>query len=101
DPNYSDAWAALADCIVELAVGGHWADWQEAATEGTAAASRAIRADPENGTAFGAAAWTIAMLGGSLEQAVEYAERALDLNPNSAYVHTCCAWAFIYNGESD
>ena len=45
------------------------------------------------------AAFTLAFLGGHLEQAQQLAERALALNPNSAVVCVHSAWVFIYIGD--
>jgi adenylate cyclase len=38
---------------------------------------------------------------GKVEQAAEYANRAMALAPNSALVLTQCSWAYVYNGESE
>jgi tetratricopeptide (TPR) repeat protein len=40
-------------------------------------------------------------MGGNAEQAAEYANRALELSPNSAYVQTQSGWALVYSAETE
>jgi adenylate cyclase len=100
DAQFAEAWAALADCIARMA-GAGWADWKWAQVQGCAAARRAVAADAENGSALASVAFTLAYLGGQLDQAQQLAERAVALNPNSTSVCVHCAWVFIYVGEYD
>jgi adenylate cyclase len=98
DPNYSDAWALKADIIGRLALGG-WRSFEAAGPEGRDAALRAVEADAENAFALASAAFVFSSLHGSVTRALEFAERALRLHPNSATVLTMSAVAFNYNGE--
>ena len=98
DKTFAPAWAALADCISRMAVPG-WIDWDRAEAEGCRAAWKAVEADPENGTAMAIAAFTLAMLGGKLDEAMRLAENALRLHPNSSVVCTNCGWVFTLNGS--
>jgi predicted Zn-dependent protease len=61
----------------------------------------AVKLDPGNGMALGVAAWALAALGGSLDQAVDFAYRALKAHPNSAVVRAYCGWALVIGGEFD
>jgi adenylate cyclase len=98
DPHYSDAWAALADALGRQIV-GNWKTVAELAPEAQQAALRAVKLDPENGEALGAAAWALAVLGGPLDQAVDFARRAVVVHPNSAGVRAHCGWALVFSGE--
>lgn len=100
DPNYSEALAALADCIGRSMVGG-WISRREGGELARDTALQAARADPENGIALSTAAWVIATFTGPLEEAVDLAHHALRLHPNSALVRTNCGWVFVFNNESD
>jgi adenylate cyclase len=42
-----------------------------------------------------------AVLGGSHEKALDLAERALAIHPNSETVQRKCGWAFSHSGQSD
>jgi len=101
DPNFSDAWAALADCIARHynVAGPNNIDLvTERACE---AARRAMTTDPDNGIAFAAAAWCFAIVAGQHSEAVEFADRAIRLNPNSSFVHTRCGWALVHCAEPE
>ncbi|WP_262268407.1 adenylate/guanylate cyclase domain-containing protein [Microvirga yunnanensis] len=101
DQNFSDAWAALSDCIARQTTAGWIEDWDKGSELARRAAGRAIATDRENGRALSLAAFTVAMFAGDHDQAVDLASQALRLHPNSAYVQMNCAWVFIYNGEPD
>lgn len=101
DQNFSDAWAALSDCIARETTAGWIVDWDKGSELARRAAARAITTDRENGPALSLAAFTKAMFAGEHDQAVDLATQALRLHPNSAYVRMNCAWVFIYNGEPD
>ena len=101
DPNYSDAWASLADAIGRLAFGGFEPDQVTRGREACSAAERAVKLDQSNGTAFGMAAWAISTFTPEHDQGLVYAQRALSLQPNSAYVQALCASAFLRAGEYD
>jgi adenylate cyclase len=100
DPHYSDAWAALADSLGRQVV-GRFRSGTEVSAEARNAALMAVKLDPDNGMALGVAAWALAVLGagGSLDQAVDFAYRALKAHPNSAVVRAYCGWTLV-NGAS-
>jgi adenylate cyclase len=102
DPHYSDAWAALADSLGRQVV-GRFRSGTEVSAEARNAALMAVKLDPDNGMALGVAAWALAVLGagGSLDQAVDFAYRALKAHPNSAVVRAYCGWTLVNGGELD
>jgi adenylate cyclase len=101
DPKFADAWAALADCLTHMTIHSLVEGAEAAAKEACQAALRGVEVDPENGPVLAVAAWTVGMLGGRHDQSVELAQRALRLHPNSAFVRTWSAWAFIFTGDQD
>lgn len=101
DGTYSDALAALADCIGRMALNGWKADREAAFAEACALARRAVVADPDNPTTLATAAWSYAMFAGEFDQSLDLAARALDLHPNSHAVRSYCGWVYTYAGESE
>ena len=99
DPNYSDAWASLSDAIGRLAFGGFDSDPVARGEECCLAAEHAIRLDQTSGVAFGIAAWAVATFSADHDRALIFAQRALSLQPNSAYVQALCASAFFRSGQ--
>jgi adenylate cyclase len=100
DPHYSDAWSTLAEALGRQIV-GEWKTLAELAPEAQQAALMAVKLDPENGEALGVAAWALATLGGPLDQAADFARRAVIAHPNSAVVRAHCGWTFVFSGEFD
>lgn len=101
DGNYSDALASLADCVGRMALNGWTPDRDQAFAESCLLAGRAVLADPENSTSLATAAWAYAMFSGGFDQALELADRALALHPNSHAIRSYCGWVFAYAGESE
>lgn len=100
DPRYSCALAYLADCIGRQCIfGGR--PYKEGILEVERIAQRAVQADPEDGTALAIASWAFTILIGKHAQSRDYAERALRLQPNSAFVCTNIAFGYLYRGELD
>jgi adenylate cyclase len=100
DPNYSDALAALADCVGRMTLNGWINDTQQGYALACDYARRAIAADPENGLSLATGAWAFSIFEGNFDQALDLADRALRIFPNSAQVRSRTAWAFIYSGDS-
>jgi len=101
DDRFSDALAALADCVGRMALNGWSPDRDAAFVEACALAGRAVAADPENPASLATAAWAYAMFDGGFDQALDLADRALSLHPNSHAIRSYCGWVFTYAGESD
>ena len=101
DPNYADALATLSECILIQANSGKMEDAKAALAESIAYAHRALVEDPESGTVLAAAAHVFTAVGGDFEQALLLAERALVVQPNSAFVRNRCGDVYLFNGECD
>ena len=101
DPEYPEALGTLADCIAARTLNG----WHESRTRGRdeacEAARRALVAGPDNSTCVAAAAFAYAVLAGRFEEALELAERAIELHPNSAFVRNRAGAVYTNPGESD
>ena len=85
DPDYSLGWSRLAFSYIEakkyaIDTPPDWADLSRAA------ASRAIDLDPDNPDAYYALAILARMIGEDMAVFRNFAERAIDLNPNDAFV---------------
>jgi adenylate cyclase len=100
DPHYCDALAALADCIGRSVISGWISDVEAADETAFEFARRAIAADPQHGEAMAVAAWAYAVLGGRFEAALDHAEQALHLHPNSLQVRNYCGAVFAASGET-
>jgi adenylate cyclase len=99
DPDYSTALAFLADCLVRQVLMGT-KPYESSGVEALELTNRAITADPEDGIAFASASW-VSMFVGRHAAAIEYADKALQLHPNSAYVQTHVGFAFSQSGETE
>jgi adenylate cyclase len=98
DPGYSSALAYLADCIGRQIVMGRL-PYREGILEAAKISERAIEADPEDAAALAVGAWVFSVFAGKHDLARQYAERALQLQPNSNFVCTNAGYALIYAGE--
>ena len=98
DPHYSSALAYLADCIGRQCVSGSMS-YSEGIHEAAKISQQAVEADPEDAAALAVATWVFSVFIGRLDLAREYADRALQLHPNSNFVCTNAGYAFIYLGE--
>ena len=96
DPNYSDAFATLANTAFLRNVAG-WLGREEAQAIGVEVALTAVRLDPGNASAQATAAATLALLSNSHDRAIEFADQALSLNRNSAQVLTFSALAYNFS----
>ena len=101
DPTYSDAHAALVDCIGRSYAMGWVEDYSWASSQACEAARRAISADAENATALAAAGWGLAVFGGHFEEALELTGKAMKLHPNSAFVRAQVGFVHVFAGEGD
>jgi adenylate cyclase len=98
DPNYSDAWALLADTMFLQIIGG-WRVNAKVIKEAKQAALIATKVGPENGIAHAIAGGYPMFFGEPIDKAVELAHRAFALHPNSDMVRNCAGWIFAYSGE--
>jgi adenylate cyclase len=98
DPDYSTALAFLADCLGRQAVMGT-KPYESSGHEALDLSIRAITADPEDGIALAYASW-VSMFVGRHSAGLEYAEKALQVHPNSAYVQTHVGFTFSNSAET-
>ena len=101
DPGYAEALGTLADCIANRTSTG----WHESRRRGTdeacEAARRALAAGPDNSTCVASAAFAYGILGHRFDEALELAERAIQLHPNSTFVRHRAGAVYSVSGESD
>jgi adenylate cyclase len=100
DPDYSDAWAGLADCLCWRSLNGWHANEEQDNRDACEAGRRAVASDPENGVALSTYAFVLALLAGEFDEALELAHKALHVQPNSVHVRNYCGWVFMCSGES-
>jgi TolB-like protein/Tfp pilus assembly protein PilF len=93
DPNYSVAWAAIAEAHTVLAFLGV-VRGAESRVHALAAASRAIELSPSSAAGHAALALAVLAFANDRPQAKQAFERALDLNPH--HVEGRCWYALFY-----
>lgn len=81
DDRFSDAWSALSDSIARRTMAGWLDDWDDGRDRACSASARAVATDPENARALAMAACNLAMLAGRNDEALELADRSLQLHP--------------------
>ncbi len=91
DPSYAPPAGLFAWCRLLQRTNGMISD--EEAAEGAHFAQQAIEAGKEDPDALWMGGWGILMLGGKHSLGLRTIERALTLNPNSAYAWNFCGWA--------
>jgi DNA-binding SARP family transcriptional activator len=95
----AEAWAAH---WYNFYIGQGWAKDIDKATEKMQQhALRAITLDPENAEALGIYAFSIARMAKDFDRALLFFDRALRLNPSSAFVWALSAATYCYIGEPD
>jgi adenylate cyclase len=101
DPNYADALAALADCIARMYLNGWQSDLNQTRLEVAHFAERAVDSGPTMPTQSRFQLGRMQVILGQIAEAAALADRALALNPNSAHVRMCSAFAIMYDGRFD
>jgi adenylate cyclase len=101
DPGYAEALGLLTDSITIRTMNG----WHESVVRGRddacEFARRALAAGPDNSTCIASAAFAYAALGRRFEEALELADRAIRLHPNSVFVRNRAGGVYVSCGESD
>ena len=96
DPGFASA-AALIALLLECRLAQDWLDAvDQDRAEAVYAAHQAIASDPNDPEALAMAAQVLARLGGFYNEAIEVADRAIALNPNSALVLNSRGWVNVY-----
>ena len=91
----------LTDCITTRTMNGWHESVAGGAVEAAEFARRALAAGPDNSTCVASAAFVYANLVGRYDEALELAERAIQLHPNSVFVRNRAGAVYGANGESD
>ena len=101
DPGYAEALGTLADCIAIRTSTGWHASWRLGTDEACEAARRALAVGPDNSTCVASAAFAYGILGHRFDEALELAERAIQLHPNSTFVRNRAGAVYSVSGEGD
>jgi adenylate cyclase len=101
DPGYAEALGILADTVNNRTLQGWHASWTRGVDEASRLADRAVETGPDNSTCLASAAFTYSVLSPRFEEAVELADRAVMVHPNSVFVCNRTAAAYFVCGESD
>jgi adenylate cyclase len=99
DPAFADARVQLADCLGRLLISGGLQPIEEGNRLVCETALRAVDVDPQNGAALAMAAWALSVAGNDPDRGAEFADRALQAHPNSAYVRMQSGFALLYGGQ--
>jgi adenylate cyclase len=99
EPDYAPALAAQAILIGWQTTLG-FAEWTDARREEVLSMARtAVRCDPNDPDALGVAAHVVAWAAAEFNEAIELAERACKLGPNSAFVWSQVGTAYFHAGH--
>jgi TolB-like protein/Tfp pilus assembly protein PilF len=100
DPNYAAAAILAENCWVNRFTQG-WSPVPEAITQSTRYARLAVQLDPDNADALAILARRTSAINQDYEEAMSLAERAVAINPNSAYAWRNGGFAFAFSGQAE
>jgi TolB-like protein len=101
DPEYAEALGTLTDSVNSLTIQGWQESWSRGVDEAIRLAGRALAAGPDNSTCLASAAFTYGVLSNRFEEALELANQAVMVHPNSVFVRNRAAAVYVKCGESD
>ncbi len=101
DPEYAEALGTLTDSINSRTIQGWHESWSRGVDEAFRLAGRALAAGPDNSTCLASAAFTYGVLSNRFEEALELANQAVMVHPNSVFVRNRAAAVYVKCGESD
>jgi len=101
DPEYAEALGILADCITSCTLQGWYESWSRGGIDACQISARALAAGPDNSTCLASAAYAYGILAYRFEEALDLANRALMLHPNSVFVRNRAGAVYTVCGESD
>jgi TolB-like protein len=101
DPDYAEALGTLTDSVATGTLQGWQGSWTRGWKEACRLADRALAAGPDNSTCVASAAFTYGLLAYRFEEALDLADRALMLHPNSVLVRNKVGAIYGVCGETD
>src|SRR5262245_6052876 len=101
DPDLSRAYAAAAMCFARRKSFGWIIDREQEIAEARRLALRAVQLGKDDATVFSDAGFALAYAAGDLDDGAAFLDRALLINPNSAWGWFLGGWAKVYLGEPD
>jgi TolB-like protein/DNA-binding SARP family transcriptional activator len=101
DPEYAEALGTLTDSVNSRTIQGWHESWSRGVDEAFRLAGRALAAGPDNSTCLASAAFTYGVLSNRFEEALELANQAVMVHPNSVFVRNRAAAVYVKCGESD
>ena len=100
DPQFTEAYLTKGWSLRWLALGGH-GDFQEAMREADRLARKAVEIDPYDATAHVLLGTNLRQMGGDPARAKAEIDRAIELNPSSAYILNISASSMSYLGKPE
>jgi tetratricopeptide (TPR) repeat protein len=100
DPRFAAA-AVIADNCWAARYAQGWSPIGEAIAQSTRYAQLAVRLDPENAEALAVLARRTPSIKRDTEETIALAERAVSLNPNSAFAWRCTGYGLMFVGEAE
>jgi TolB-like protein/tetratricopeptide (TPR) repeat protein len=100
DPRFAAA-AVIADNCWAARYAQGWSPIGEAIAQSTRYAQLAVRLDPENAEALAVLARRTPSINRDSEETIALAERAVSLNPNSAFAWRCTGYGLMFVGEAE
>jgi adenylate cyclase len=101
DPEYAEALGTLADSVTNCTMQGWHESWASGVDEACRLADRALATGPDNSTCLASAAFAYGVLTHRFDEAIELANRAVMVHPNSVLVCNRAAAVYTTCGESD
>ena len=101
DPEYAEALGTLTDSIAGSTIQGWYESWTRGVSDSSEIAARAVAAGPDNSTCLASAAFVYSVLAPRFEEALDLANRALMLHPNSVFVRNRAGAVYLVCGEPD
>jgi transcriptional regulator with AAA-type ATPase domain/TolB-like protein len=101
DPEYAEALGTLTASVYAGTIQGWYESWTRGVSDACQLAARAVAAGPDNSTCLVVAACVYSVLAPRFDEALDLADRALMLHPNSVFVRSHAAAVYVVCGELD
>jgi TolB-like protein/DNA-binding SARP family transcriptional activator len=101
DSEYAEALGTMTDSVAVGTLQGWQESWARGVDQSCQLAERALAAGPDNSTCVVSAAFAYGVLSYRFDGALELANRAVVLHPNSVLVRHRAAAVYVVCGESD